>query len=45
LVLHHEVVTQGTGSRTTLDISGPAPIVVGYAPIARIALSRLVRDK
>jgi hypothetical protein len=31
------------GSRTTLDISGPAPVVVGYAPIARIALSRLVR--
>lgn len=31
------------GSRTTLDISGPAPVVIGYTPIARIALSRLVR--
>ena len=31
------------GSRTLLDIAGPAPVVVGYAPIARIALGRLVR--
>ena len=31
------------GTRTTLEISGPAPIVIGYAPIARIALGRLVR--
>jgi hypothetical protein len=31
------------GSSTTLDISGPPPIVIGYAPIARIALGRLVR--
>ena len=28
---------------TTLDISGPAPMVIGYAPIARLALNRLVR--
>jgi len=33
----------GTGTRTTLDISGPAPIVLGYAPLARLALGRLVR--
>ena len=31
------------GSKTTLDISGPPPVVIGYAPIARLALSRLVR--
>ncbi|MEP6560900.1 MAG: SRPBCC family protein [Nakamurella sp.] len=40
-------VTVGSGetpaTETTLDITGPAPIVIGYAPIARIALGRLVR--
>ena len=30
-------------TRTTLEISGPPPIVLGYLPIARIALGRLVR--
>ena len=30
-------------SSTTLEIAGPAPIVLGYLPIARIALGRLVR--
>ncbi len=30
-------------TRTTLDITGPAPMVLGYLPIARIALGRLVR--
>ena len=30
-------------TRTTLEITGPAPIVLGYLPIARIALGRLVR--
>ena len=43
VVLGHDVFPQETGSRTTLNISGPAPVVIGYAPIARIALSRLVR--
>jgi hypothetical protein len=33
------------GSRTTLEVSGPAPVVVGYLPIARIALGRLVRGR
>ena len=33
----------GDGTTTTLVIEGPAPIVLGYAPIARIALERLVR--
>lgn len=44
LELGHDVFQQGSGSRTTLDISGPAPVVIGYAPIARIALGRLVRE-
>ena len=35
--------TGGGGTITTLVIDGPAPVVVGYAPIARIALERLVR--
>ncbi len=40
----HALHTDGaTGTRTTLDISGPVPLVIGYAPIARVALSRLVR--
>ncbi len=44
LVLGHDVVQLGSGSRTTLDISGPAPVVIGYAPIARLALGRLVLE-
>ena len=43
LVLGHDVFAQASGSSTTLDITGPAPVVIGYAPIARIALGRLVR--
>jgi len=34
---------RAAGSSTSLDISGPAPVVLGYAPIARLALGRLVR--
>jgi hypothetical protein len=37
------VVEVGSATRTTLEITGPAPIVLGYLPIARIALGRLVR--
>jgi hypothetical protein len=43
LELGHDVFAQGSGSRTTLDITGPALVVVGYAPVARVALGRLVR--
>ena len=31
------------GSTTGLRVSGPAPLVVGYAPPAQLAISRLVR--
>ena len=31
------------GSRTVLVLSGPAPVVVPYLPVARVALHRLVR--
>lgn len=47
LQLAHEVgPADGAGTtatRTVLHITGPAPIVLGYAPIARFALGRLVR--
>lgn len=32
------------GSATDVRVDGPAPIVLAYAPIARLALGRLVRD-
>ena len=31
------------GSTTGLRITGPLPVVVGYAPLAQVAISRLVR--
>ena len=43
LTLEHRVAAQGSRTVTELVIDGPAPIVLGYAPIARIALARLVR--
>ncbi len=37
-------VTDGPdgGSTTGLRVSGPAPLVVGYAPLAHLAIGRLV---
>jgi Polyketide cyclase / dehydrase and lipid transport len=43
LTLGHAVQARGNGTRTTLDLSGPPPVVLGYAPVAHLALSRLVR--
>ncbi len=47
LTLDHDVravhTEKAAGTVTTLAINGPAPLVVGYAPIARLALGRLVR--
>jgi hypothetical protein len=34
----------GAGTTTQLRMAGPAPIVVAYAPIAQLALGRLVRN-
>ena len=42
LNLRHAVEADGEGSRTTLDIEGPAVAVIAYAPVARFALGRLV---
>ncbi len=38
-------VTEGPdgGSTTGLRVTGPAPLVVGYAPLAQLAIRRLVR--
>jgi len=47
LTLDHGVAARGSapaaGTRTTLTVDGPAPIVVGYLPLARLAMGRLVR--
>ncbi len=42
VALEHGVEKAGTGSRTWLAIRGPAPVVVPYLPVARLALNRLV---
>ena len=38
-------VTEGPdgGSTTGLRVTGPAPLVLGYAPLAQLAIGRLVR--
>ena len=41
--LWHAVEAQGSGSRTTLTMRGPAPVVVAYAPLARWSIGRLVQ--
>lgn len=42
LRLHHSLSAVATGTSTSLAIDGPLPIVLGYAPVARFALGRLV---
>ena len=44
LRLHHEVIERADGTRTTLRISGLAPLVFGYLPLARWALRNLVSE-
>jgi hypothetical protein len=43
LRLDHGVEAFGDGSRTTLVVDGPAPVVLAYVPIARLVLGRLLR--
>lgn len=44
LELVHEVLGRPDGGTdTTLSVTGPAPVVLAYAPLAQLALSRLVR--
>ena len=43
LHLHHAVVAlPDGGSLTTLDVGGPTAVVMAYAPVALVALRRLV---
>ncbi len=42
LTLRHAVTASGDGTRTTLDVDGPAVLVLGYLPLAGLALRRLV---
>ncbi|WP_151081727.1 SRPBCC family protein [Nocardioides cynanchi] len=43
LRMTHGVAAQGSGSRTWLRVTGFAPLVASYLPVARLALHRLVR--
>lgn len=43
MTLDHGVAPEGDGSTTWLRVRGPAPVVLAYAPLARVALRRLVR--
>ena len=43
LTLHHAVLAVDDGTQTTLEIDGPALVVFSYAPVAEVALRRLVR--
>ena len=43
LHLRHEIRAEGTGTRTMLAVTGPLPVLLPYLPVARYALSRLVR--
>ena len=45
LHLDHRVVSEGSGTRTTLGMAGPLPVLLAYAPLARLAIGRLVRPQ
>jgi hypothetical protein len=40
--LHHQVTGTPEGSRTSLTLRGPGPVILGYVPVAWSALHRLV---
>jgi hypothetical protein len=42
LRLEHGVTAEGDGAATWLRVHGVLPVVLAYAPLARIALARLV---
>ncbi|WP_077801678.1 SRPBCC family protein [Streptomyces sp. JHA26] len=43
LRLHHAVRPDPQGSAASVTLHGPMPVLAGYAPLARVALRRLVR--
>ncbi len=42
-LLHWVAPGPDGGSTTGLRVTGPAPLVAGYAPLAQLAIGRLVR--
>jgi polyketide cyclase/dehydrase/lipid transport protein len=42
MTLNHEVHAEPQGSGTVLVMEGPDPVLLGYAPLAWVALRRLV---
>jgi hypothetical protein len=44
LRLEHGVTAHLRGSSTWLRVHGPLPVVLGYAPLAKLALKKLVSD-
>jgi hypothetical protein len=42
LHLFHDVTAFESGAATSLRVTGPAPVVLAYAPLAQLALHRLV---
>ena len=42
LHLEHRVTGHPRGAATSLRLDGPLPVLLGYAPLARLALGRLV---
>jgi hypothetical protein len=42
MTLNHEVHAHPRGSRTVLVMEGPDPVLLGYGPLAWVALRRLV---
>lgn len=43
ITMLHTVRPEGAGSATELRMTGPAPLLLGYAPLAQLALRKLVR--
>jgi hypothetical protein len=42
LLLDHRVLARGTGAETEVRMKGPAPLLLAYAPFAKLALRKLV---
>ena len=44
-LLHRVSPAPGGGATTGLRMTGPAPLLLGYAPLAQLAIRRLVRER
>ena len=45
VTMWHDLATTPVGTVAGLTLDGPPPIALGYGPMARVALRRLVRDR